>query len=329
MSTRPVTRTRNERSGFTLVELLVVIAIIGVLIALLLPAVQQAREAARRSQCSNNLKQMGLAMHNYHDVNGCFPAGFYRRTPYKTYSTFSGPGWGWGAMILPQIEQNNRYEGLRVNQRFCSDDSDILKYSQPLIETFRCPSAPGNNLNPEFKNSSSEPSHGLSTYKGVFGDKNTQYNYSGDDCPYYAGSCVDGGNGVFSPNSATKFRDVTDGTTNTVMIGEVPFGENGTRDSSGDLIHYRGAVWVGVTLGGASSNVATHQTLRGVTASGSQSSQYKINGTKDFAFGSHHPGGAQFVLSDGSVRFFSDTMDSVSINRIADKGDGQVISGDL
>ncbi|MEW4453502.1 DUF1559 domain-containing protein [Bremerella sp. JC817] len=315
--------SKAKRAGFTLVELLVVIAIIGILIALLLPAVQQAREAARRSQCQNNLKQMGLAMHNYHDTYGCFPAGFYRRS--YSYSTFSGPGWGWGAMILPQIEQNNRYEALNVMNQFASDDPAILEYSQGLISTYRCPSTPGGDVNPEFKNSDSEPSHGLSTYKGVFGDLNTQYNYPDDDCGYYSGSCINGGNGMFSPNSATKFRDVTDGTTNTVMIGEVPFGQNGTRNSSDDLIKYLGAVWIGVTTGGASSNVATHQTLRGVTSSGAQSAEYKINGTNQYGFGSHHPGGAQFVLSDASVRFFTENMDGVSVNRIASKDDGQVI----
>jgi len=324
MSTRQVFIARKSQAAFTLVELLVVIAIIGILIALLLPAVQQAREAARRMQCQNNLKQMGLAMHNYHDTNNCFPAGFYRRS--YSYSTFSGPGWGWGTMILPQIEQNNRYEALQVMDQFCSDDAAILQYSQPLIEAYRCPSAPGTDLNDAFKNSDSEPSHGLSNYKGVFGDLNTQYNYSGDDCSYYQGSCIDGGNGMFSANSATKFRDVTDGTTNTVMIGEVPNGPNGTRNSSDELVDYKGAVWVGVTLGGASSNVATHQTLRGVVSSGSTSNVYKINGTNSYSFGSHHPGGAQFVLSDGSVRFFTENMDGVSVNRIANKEDGEVIS---
>ncbi|WP_417749419.1 DUF1559 domain-containing protein [Rosistilla oblonga] len=327
MTTLTARTSKIQRSAFTLVELLVVIAIIGILVGLLLPAVQQAREAARRMQCSNNLKQMGLAMHNYHDVHGCFPAGFYRRS--YSYSTFSGPGWGWGTMILPQIEENNRYEALQVNNQFASDDPTILEFSQPLVSAFVCPSAPASeDLNPEFKNSSSEPSHGLSTYKGVFGDLNTQYNYSGDDCSYYQGSCIKGGNGIFSANSSTKFRDVTDGTTHTVMIGEVPFGANGTRNSSGDLIQYRGAVWIGVTTGGASSNVATHQTLRGVTASGSQSSLYGINGSSSYAFGSHHPGGAQFVVSDGSTRFFSETMDGVTINRIANKEDGEVTGDD-
>ncbi|RCS53881.1 DUF1559 domain-containing protein [Bremerella cremea] len=317
-----------SRRGFTLVELLVVIAIIGVLIALLLPAVQQAREAARRMQCSNNLKQIGLALHTYHDVHGAFPAGFWRRTPY-TINTFSGPGWGWGAAILPQIEQGARFDALKISQgAYTSDAQDVLQYSQPLISGYRCPSAPGKDVNDVLVSGSATYSHGLSTYKGVFGDKNTQASYSDnkDGCKKAQGSCVEGGNGMFSANSSVKLRDVTDGTTNTVMVGEVAFGVNGATDSSGNPNSYLGAVWIGVTPSGASSNVATFQTLRGILASGNTSKEYVINGTNPRSFSSHHPGGAQFVHSDGSARFYSDTIDQLMTNRISARNDGQVVS---
>ncbi|TWT34382.1 DUF1559 domain-containing protein [Blastopirellula retiformator] len=322
----------GARRGFTLVELLVVIAIIGVLIALLLPAVQQAREAARRMQCRNNLKQMGLALHNYHDVHGSFPAGYYRHRDHGSVSVFQGPGWGWGTMILPQLEENNRFDGLNVSNRHASDDADILQYSQPPISAFRCPSAPGGDLNEAFPNSTSAPAHGLSTYKGVFGDRNTQYSSYSDlaDCPYTAGSCNEGGNGIFSPNSKVSFRDITDGTTNTVMIGEVPYGPNGSVNSSGDLIDYRGSVWIGITADGNStagvrSNVATIQTLRGLNGSGSTSTLYKINGSNSYSFGSHHAGGAQFVLADASARFIASTVEPSLLNRISARNDGQVV----
>src|SRR5687768_201165 len=96
-------RSSSSRRAFTLIELLVVIAIIGILVALLLPAVQQAREAARRTQCKNNLKQLGLALHNYHDQHKLLPPGYV--SDYTTAGTDTGPGWGWAAMILPQIDQ--------------------------------------------------------------------------------------------------------------------------------------------------------------------------------------------------------------------------------
>lgn len=322
----------SVRRGFTLVELLVVIAIIGVLIALLLPAVQQAREAARRMHCSNNLKQMGLALHNYHDVHGSFPAGYYRHNNDASVSAFNGPGWGWGVMILPQIEENNRFDALNVNAQPASDNAAILPLSQAPLSAYRCPSAPGGDLNESFPNSSTAPAHGLSTYKGVFGDRNTQASYSTSlpNCSYYAGSCVDGGNGVFSPNSKVKFRDITDGTSNTVMVGEVPYGPNGTTNSSGTMIDYRGAVWIGITSNGNStagvrSNVATIQTLRGIIASGATSKEYVINGTNSNAFGSHHAGGAQFVLADASARFIAETLDAAVVNRIATRNDGEVV----
>lgn len=316
------------RRGFTLVELLVVIAIIGVLIALLLPAVQQAREAARRMQCANNLKQVGLALHTYHDVHSAFPAGYWRQTPYSI-STFSGPGWGWGAAILPQIEQDARFEALGVTSKFTDDTAATLAITQPLINSYRCPSAPGGDVNDVMSTGSAATPHGLSTYKGVFGDRNTQASYTNaDGCTLAQGSCVDGGNGMFSANSSVKMRDVTDGTTNTVMVGEIAFGVNGAVNSSGDKISYLGAVWIGVTPSGARSNVATIQTLRGLLANGATSREYVINGTNSRSFSSHHPGGAQFVLSDGSTRFFAETIDQTMMNRISARDDGQVL-GDL
>ncbi|MBA2113553.1 DUF1559 domain-containing protein [Bremerella alba] len=323
-------RSRTMR-GFTLVELLVVIAIIGVLIALLLPAVQQAREAARRIQCSNNLKQIGLAMHNYHDVYGCFPAAFYKR-PDGVSSSRHGPGWAWGVMLLPQMEQDARFEGLRVHERHASDDADILQYSQAQIDGYRCPSMPGGTLNEAVPSSSTSPAHGLSSYKGVFGDRNMQYNYSDDICSgYFAGSCPGSENGMFGANSDVKFRDITDGTTNTVMIGECAYGTNGTIDEgTGDPMDYKGSIWIGITSNGASSSGSpsgynTMSTFRGVTGSGTASRFYMPNGESIYSFGSHHPGGAQFVLGDGSVRFLPENIDGYIVNRLGARDDGEVV----
>src|SRR6266852_2903879 len=111
-----MTKIVRIRLGFTLIELLVVIAIIGVLIGLLLPAVQKARESANRMKCQNNLKQIGLALHNYHDTYKAFPPGYRASVPYTDGATDTGPGWGWAAFILPYIEQNNVSRQLDFNE---------------------------------------------------------------------------------------------------------------------------------------------------------------------------------------------------------------------
>jgi prepilin-type N-terminal cleavage/methylation domain-containing protein len=320
-------RASRTRQGFTLVELLVVIAIIATLIGLLLPAVQSAREAARRSACQNNLRQMGLALLVRHDASRRFPGGFLRNPDYKV-STFSGPGWGWGTMILPQIEEASLFAQLAYDTRDLSADPAIVSLAQSRVSVFRCPSCPApSNLNEALPGNATAPAFALSNYKGVFGDRNTQFNYTDDDCPFFAGSCIDGGNGMFSPGNGVMLRQVTDGTSKTVLVGEVPYGTNGTMNSSSALISYRGAVWAGVISKSAESNVATHQTLRGQEANGNASTTYRINGTNSNAFGSHHISGAGFVLTDGSVRFLAESIEGGVLNRLAARNDGEPVSG--
>ncbi|MBR9801338.1 DUF1559 domain-containing protein [bacterium] len=314
----------KRRHAFTLIELLVVIAIIAILVALLLPAVQQAREAARRSSCKNNLKQLGLALHNYHDVHNTLPPGYMRYLPY-TISTWDGPGWGWGAMILPQLEQTGMYDALRMDEQVLSDDPSILQYTQKQLSVFRCPSMPGGPINEKLMSSSATEGHALASYKGVFGDFNMQWNDPNDDCNLVIGSCVSGGNGAFAANSSVRFRDVTDGLSNTVIVGEVAYGLNGTVNSSGTDVDYEGSVWAGVSRNASQSNVANVQTLRGHNSSGSTETLYRINGTSVYAFGSHHDGGAQFLMGDGAVRFLSENLDETIINDLAARADGDVL----
>ena len=141
---------KSMQKGFTLIELLIVVAIIGILVALLLPAVQAAREAARRMSCQNHLKQLGLALHNYHNTFGRLPASFYRVWPplsTGTTSTFGTPGWGWGTMILPRLEQTALYEQLQVHTTRADGSPNMKRLAQTPLPVFRCPSDTGKKLN--------------------------------------------------------------------------------------------------------------------------------------------------------------------------------------
>lgn len=298
------TFSRKEKRGFTLIELLVVIAIIAILVALLLPAVQQAREAARRSSCKNNLKQIGVALHNYHDTHSTLPPG-YMRDP-------SSEGWGWSAFILPMMEQKNVYEGVGVGQ-FNLDQVSGAKgganaankaAGTTVIEGYLCPSDPGAtgicHNDRRFNDGNYRP--GALCYLGNMGS-NESYN----------------GNGVFNRRSKLRFRDITDGTSNTIAVGER------------DIETCRGGAWIGVR----NSN---GQGARGIATSVSHG-RAKINAIAWNAtnrcgegFSSYHTGGAQFVLCDGSVKFISENINhnvDAGVNSTFDyllsRNDGQVL----
>lgn len=278
------------RHGFTLVELLVVIAIIGVLIALLLPAVQQAREAARRMQCSNNLKQIGLAMHNYHDTYNSFPAGAY------------GCCWGtWQVSILPYIEQNNLYENYNITDKYVtsasrysgSDNTDVTRVR---IDPLTCPSDMPNTP------ISSITSHNYAANYGNTGyAQQTTLNgvtFAGAPFEYVSG----GGNEFHG------FKDVVDGTSNTLMVAEVLQGQKS------DL---RGFSWWG-----DASSFTTYLAPNSTEADRIYTSGYCNNlpqlnlpcavstsaAPTMFASRSRHPGGVQVTLCDGSSRFIAETI---------------------
>jgi prepilin-type N-terminal cleavage/methylation domain-containing protein/prepilin-type processing-associated H-X9-DG protein len=192
--------TASQRRGFTLIELLVVIAIIAILIGLLLPAVQKVREAASRLKCQNNLKQLGLAMHNYHDTRGFFPTGY--TSTLATDGSELGPGWGWNTMLLPQIEQENLLRQINLNLLISDPVHTTPRVTQ--VPILRCPS---DNAPLKFLTVTTVVEVASSNYVGVFGTLEL------DDDP-------GAGNGMFYRNSRLRFADIIDGSSNTFAIGE-------------------------------------------------------------------------------------------------------------
>lgn len=310
-------RRFHVRSGFTLVELLVVIAIIGILVGLLLPAVQAAREAARRMQCQNSLKQIGLAMHNYESSFKKFPASFYRYWPHSTATPTAGtPGWGWGVMILPFVEQGNLYNQLNVSTQALDGTPAIKALAQTPLSVYRCASDPGPALNPNRGN------YATSSYIAVFGALYDQAAPSAGALVY--GSRANEGTGMFSANSGVRFGDISDGTSNTVMVGERCLGPNGVRSGTGVLRDYTGGIWAGIPKD-ATSNVNNHVSLCGEKA-GVDARFRKINSRdSNNSLASTHTGGCQFVFADGSIQFISENADNIFIDRIADRADGGVV----
>ncbi|MDB5346350.1 MAG: hypothetical protein JWP89_4727 [Schlesneria sp.] len=288
------TRTRRTR-GFTLIELLVVIAIIAVLISLLLPAVQQAREAARRTQCRSNLKQIGLALHNYHDQYQVFPPGngLSSQSPDAGYSVDlttanRAAAYGWAAYILPQLDQANLYNQLGVsNLELCllMQQATLRPLTQTVLRVYRCPTdvAPDTNDQRPFSNPIfGDTNVGTSSYVGVHG---TRWSHGVD----WITTAKDPF-GIFWPASRIGVRDITDGTSNTFMVGERNW-------------DYLSAIWVGTRNYTGNGDVGLRQ-ITGIT-------NWQINfpGTNaPRAFHSAHTGGTHFLLADGSVRFVSQNI---------------------
>ena len=285
------------RSGFTLVELLVVIAIIGILIALLLPAVQMAREAARRSQCSNNLKQLGLALHNYHDTYRCFPSGWCNKGGNDINL------WGWSALILPYIEQKPLHDQLDVGDIHLEDLTTSLLngnsvgiLSQP-ISSFRCPSCigPDQNTNRDrFPFGTGNGRLATSNYVGANDSWRTERG---------ATAGPDEERGLFRENSKYKMAHILDGSSNTIALGERNWQ---VRTDAGNA-YTRGAA---VVFGIRRRNDQTHRADQ--VACGCPGINHDVDSTgtrKRQGFASDHPGGAQFAFADGSVRFISETIE--------------------
>ena len=295
-------RPRAIRGGFTLVELLVVIAIIGVLVALLLPAVQMAREAANRSSCTNNLKQMGLALHNYHDTFKYLPSSFTRHN--AGTSTFGTPGWGWQVAILPQMEQRPLYDALKPGTNKAINSAATNPIQQTEIGPYRCPSDPADATNPD------RGDQGSSSYTAVYGSRDTNII---DPNGFTTGSNPKTNTGMFGPNSGLRLADCLDGTSSTLFVGE-------RHRVKVNGISYRGSVWVGAFSGTGQSNVSNQQSV-------DKTATKKLFGTNPHAFASSHPTIVQFAFGDASVRVLPQTIDGDTLMALADRNEGTPVSG--
>jgi prepilin-type N-terminal cleavage/methylation domain-containing protein/prepilin-type processing-associated H-X9-DG protein len=291
------------RRAFTLVELLVVIAIIGVLVALLLPAVQSAREAARRMQCTNHLKQIGLAMHNYHDVQGVFPSGMIYQTPQLTARgdrPNRAPGFSWHTLILQQLEQGSLYSSLNFGLLMNQPPNRAIVST--VLKVAVCPSAV--NPSKHFKVGTAsdqfgfdDPGLAATNYVGCAGSFVQSAYY---DQP------TERKNGIIIEDGNFRFSNVEDGTSNTLIAGESVYFGTGGNTIPGNFFwdptwygHYRH------DLGGKAD--APECIMR--------SGEFRMNPPKVAAdnvkrntFSSRHPGGANFVLADGSTRFINQTV---------------------
>jgi len=297
-----------KRKAFTLVELLVVIAIIGILIALLLPAVQAAREAARRSSCTNNMKQIGLGLHMYHDTFAMLPAGWRGVHPSTGQPFwFGSTGWAWSACILPYMEQTAVYRDLIHFDRPVWDPVNDQVRVFP-IATYRCPSDIGDKT---FDLAGGAPSVATvnfpiriatGNYIGVFGTLEFR-SVCNPNSPEY-NRCE--GNGSFILNRQFRFADFTDGLSNTLMVGE----RNSKLASS---------TWVGVVTGGQ-HGIAR---VTGVAI-------YPPNSTDTPAhyfhnFSSFHPSGTNFLSADGSVRMISQTIEEQTYRALSTRAGGEIV----
>lgn len=308
----------KQRFAFTLIELLVVMAIIAILVAMIMPAVQRAREAARRTQCINNLKQIGLAIHNYQSSRKTFPSGLITRgadiyldipidPPESIGDSISlnhwavSEDWSWHALILPEIEQltvNIDFRNCKLPDDTVCINEDNYEAIQIVIPVFLCPSAP---------QSASRPDNlAYSNYRGCIGG--VVYN---DDDTINTDAPIE--NGVLYPGSAVSFKDIIDGSSNTLLVGDSPYGFWGD---------------------GLSCCARFRDDYDDFDAYWTQDVDLDNDGEDDlelqlFGFGSHHDDVCQFAICDGSVQSISKTIDRRTLHALATRAQKERISGDF
>lgn len=275
----------SRRRAFTLIELLVVIAIISVLIGLLVPAVQKVREAAARLQCKNNLKQIGLGLHSYHDRTGSFPPGYVSQVGRSGEDL--GPGWGWAAFLLPDVEQDNLHRQITFPLDIRHANNAFARMHS--LKVFQCPSDMAVNtfsVMTEDGQPIVEVAHG--NYIGCFGNNEMEDNPGA-------------GNGAFFRNSRIRIGDITDGTSNTLMVGE----------RSSRLFR---TTWTGAVVGSAEAPALVLGTA-----------DHRPNDPHAHVedFWSNHTQGVNFLFGDGSVRSIANAINPAVWAAIATRAGGE------
>ncbi len=309
----PVRDRRGQVSsvpgGFTLVELLVVIAIIGILVALLLPAIQAAREAARRTRCQNNLRQIGVGLHNYHDTHGVFPPGYVAGHPADSGSSWCrnrGPGSPsdsngqfapWTVLVLPFLEEEALYHEFDFNVRFVANNIQMMAPNSDVVvplSVYQCPSDADLSMNPLYP-----------SYLGVQGGgtspdcQNTGCTPSNPRAFYVSGLLFAG--------SRMGLRDALDGTSNVFLVAES---------------RYAGAAW------GASGKQDSCAYTRILAGAQDQINLYQGRGVHSTrGFSSYHPGGCHVLMADGSIHFLPETIDLTTYQQLAQRRSGLPLGG--
>ena len=278
----------SHRKAFTLVELLVVIAIIGILIALLLPAVQAAREAARRVQCANNLSQIALAVQNYNMAHLVYPPGTIEEQG-PIVNEAKGYHHNWISQMLPYLEQTSLYRHINFDAGVYDESNQPAR--QIYISGFRCPSSPR-----------SVKELGVTNYAGCHDPTETPIDAEN--------------NGVFFLNSAVRYENITDGSSHTLFVGEKLIDEKNTLG------------WMSGTrasLRNTGTDINEAFAYRNPKAASEPAEADKGNLFVG-GFGSYHPGGVDFAFGDGSVRFISETIKPKLLQQLAHRADGELMT---
>jgi prepilin-type N-terminal cleavage/methylation domain-containing protein/prepilin-type processing-associated H-X9-DG protein len=296
----------RTRGAFTLIELLVVIAIIAILIGLLLPAVQKVRDAAARLKCQNNLKQVGLAMHNFHSAFERFPPGFTSQAN-EVDGPGLGPGWGWATYLLPYVEQDNLYRQIALGKDI-ADPANAWARVQ-TVAVYRCPA-----------DTPRTPTFTVSDEGGAPICDVAFANYVGVGGTFEVTGYPDTGNGVLFRNSLIRVADITDGTSNTLMVGERAHR------------HSPQTTWTGAVTNASVPPQNPGYDAEGppvlvLTNTGEAADARVPNNPLDHVedSNSNHPQGVNFLLCDGSVRIIQNTINPVTWEALGTRAGGEVV----